>query len=548
MRIRGLAPATALFFLSGATGLAYEVIWFRRFSHIWGATTLAMAAVVASFLLGLGIGAHFLGRVADRVRSPLKGYAICEAAIAVLALLIPLECSLLSTVSGALYPALSGHPILYTTVRFLLTFLVIGPPCILMGGTFPLLVRQFAGQGAVGPIAGWLYAVNTVGAAVGCYLAGFHLLPMLGLSGTNTLAASLNGAIAGVAFLLARPLEQPAPLPSAELPTAPAPRAGALYAAAALTGLSALLLQMVWTRQLCVMLGGSTYALTSTLVVILLGIGLGSLLFRAVVDRIPDPARAAAWSLGLLVLSAGATRLLVHPLTVAVGLSGSLRSLGLGNAAVCLGASAALELIPSICMGFNFPLLVHLTRRRAADAGRTVGTVYAWNTAGSILGAAATAPLGLALLGSARTLAVGLVLYTIAALLLLPFRGRRNLIALAGLVAPLRRRRLLRPPQARPARHRPGDVSLRLPRPRAAPGHLLQGRRVVQRDRHRALHRPRPRRQRQGRRHQPGRHGHAAGHRLPAALPPSRGEERPRHRLRQRHHVGREPAVPRTRG
>jgi predicted membrane-bound spermidine synthase len=69
-------------------------------------------------------------------------------------------------------------------------------------------------------------------------------------------------------------------------------------------------------------------------------------------------------------------------------------------------------------MGFNFPLLVHLTRRRAADAGRTVGTVYAWNTAGSILGAAATAPLGLALLGSARTLAVGLVLYTVAALLL----------------------------------------------------------------------------------------------------------------------------------
>jgi spermidine synthase len=438
VRIPGLRAATALFFLSGATGLAYEVIWFRRFSHIWGASTLAMAAVVASFLLGLGVGAHFLGRVADRVRSPLKGYAICEAAIAVLALLIPLECSLMSAVSGALYPALSGHPFLYTTVRFLLTFLVIGPPCILMGGTFPLLVRQFAGQGAVGPTAGWLYAVNTGGAALGCYLAGFHLLPALGLSGTNVLAASLNGSIAIVAFVLARRLEQPGaaavPVPSSEPTSGPAPRPGALYAAAALTGLSALLLQMVWTRQLCVMLGGSTYALTATLVVILLGIGLGSLLFHACVDRLPDPARAAAWSLGLLVLSAGTTWLLVHPLTVAVGLSGPLRSLGLGNAAVCLAASAGLELIPSICMGFNFPLLVHLIRRRADDAGRTVGTVYAWNTAGSILGAAATAPLGLALLGSARTLAVGLVLYTVAALLLLPFRGRRNLVALAGLV------------------------------------------------------------------------------------------------------------------
>jgi spermidine synthase len=437
MRIPGLAPATVLFFLSGATGLAYEVIWFRRFSHIWGASTLAMAAVVASFLLGLGLGAHFLGRVADRVRSPLKGYAICEGAIAVLALLIPFECSFLSAVSGALYPALHGLPLVYTGVRFLLTFLVIGPPCILMGGTFPLLVRQFAGQGEVGPTAGWLYAINTAGAALGCYLAGFHLLPALGLSGTNYLAASLNAAIAGVALLVARRLEQPGvtvlPPPAPE-PVATGPRSGFLYAAAALTGLSALLLQMVWTRHLCVMLGGSTYALTSTLVVILLGIGLGSFLFRAVVGRIPDPARAAAWSLGLLVLSAGATKLLVHPLTVAVGLSGSLRSLGLGNAAVCLAASAALELIPSVCMGFNFPLLVHLTRRGAADAGRAVGTVYAWNTAGSIVGAAATAPLGLALLGSANTLAAGLLLYGIAGALLLPFRGKQNLIALAGLV------------------------------------------------------------------------------------------------------------------
>jgi spermidine synthase len=73
-----------------------------------------------------------------------------------------------------------------------------------MGGTFPLLVKQFTGPGDVGPTAGWLYAVNTGGAALGCYLAGFHLLPWLGLSGTNFLAASLNVAIAAGAFLLAR--------------------------------------------------------------------------------------------------------------------------------------------------------------------------------------------------------------------------------------------------------------------------------------------------------------------------------------------------------
>jgi spermidine synthase len=441
-RLRALGAASALFFASGATGLAYEVIWFRRFSHIWGASTLAMAAVVASFLLGLGIGAQILGRTADRMATPLKGYAWSEAGIGLLALLVPYECVWLSALSGVLYPALHGLPFLYTTVRFVLTFLVIGPPCILMGGTFPLLVRQFAtADGEVGSTTGWLYAVNTGGAALGCYLAGFHLLPWLGLSGTNVLAAALNLAVAAGAFGLARSLVR---APEARAGTAPppphagsglAPRRGALYGAAALTGLAALLLQMVWTRHLCVMLGGSTYALTATLFVILLGIGLGSLLFRALISQLSEPAQAAAWSLGILAFSAGATRLLIPKLTVGVGFTGGLRSMGLGNAAVCLIASAAIEFIPSICMGFIFPLLVHLTRRSAADAGRAVGSVYAWNTAGSIVGAATTAPLGLALLGSPVTFSSGLALYFVSCLLLLPIGNRRNLAVLAAVTA-----------------------------------------------------------------------------------------------------------------
>jgi spermidine synthase len=438
-KVRGLWPATLLFFLSGATGLAYEVIWFRRFSHIWGASTLAMAAVVSSFLLGLGVGAHLLGRIADRLPLPLKGYAWCEAGIGLLALLIPYECGILSAVTGALYPALHPLPFLYTLVRFLLTFLVIGPPCILMGGTFPLLVRQFAGGGEIGPTAGWLYAINSGGAALGCSFAGFQLLPWLGLSVTNGLAAGLNVAIAAAAFLLARRLD---PVPVSDGPSAvpappgpPAPRPAVLSAAAALTGFAALLLQMVWTRSLCVMLGGSTYALTSTLFVILLGIGVGSFLFRAAVPSLQDPEFAAAVSLALLILSAGAARLLVPQLTIAVGLSKELRSTGIGNVAVCIAASAALELLPSLCMGFNFPLLVQLTRRGAADAGRAVGGVYAWNTAGSILGAAATGPLGLALLGGALTMGVGLSLYLVAAGLLFPLRGRRNVIGVVAVAA-----------------------------------------------------------------------------------------------------------------
>ncbi len=466
MRVPGLRLASVLFFASGATGLAYEVIWFRRFSHIWGSSSLAMGAVVASFLLGLGIGAHFLGRTADRMRVPLKGYAWCELGIGLLALLIPLECSLLRAVSGALYPALHGMPLLHTVVRLLLTFLVIGPPCILMGGTFPLLVRQFTPPGgSLGPATGWVYAVNTVGAALGCYLAGFHLLPLWGLFWTNGLAAAVNGLVAAGAFALARTLRPPESKPAepfdpaqgrpfdpaqgrpfdpaqgrpslAAAPAFAAPPLRTLYLAAGLTGLASLLLQMVWARQLSVLLGGSTYALTSTLFVILLGIGVGSLIFRAWVDRLAEPARAAAWALAILAVSAGGAKMLIPEMSEAVGNSRTLRSLEVGNAAVCVAASAVLEFIPSVCMGFVFPLLVHLTRRSAPDAGRAVGTVYAWNTAGSIFGAAATAPLGLALAGSGITMAAGLALYLVSAILVAPLRNRRDgaVLLAAGLVS-----------------------------------------------------------------------------------------------------------------
>ncbi|HEV3026043.1 MAG TPA: hypothetical protein VG457_00640, partial [Planctomycetota bacterium] len=325
-RVRGLWAAGALFFISGATGLAYEVIWFRRFSHIWGASTLAMGSVVASFLLGLGIGSHLLGRRADTMKSPLRGYGWCEAGIAAFALLIPFECAALGTIARMIYPALHGIPVLDTLVRCLLTFLVIGPPCVLMGSTFPLLVRQFV-SGEVGPIAGLLYAVNTGGAALGCYIAGFHLLPWLGLTGTNGLAAMLNFGVAVTAIVLARRLGSAPPVPQETPPTSAAPGTpsrGALFGASALCGFAALLLQMVWTRQLCVLLGGSTYALTATLFVILLGIGCGSLLFRIAIPNLPDPTSAAGVALGLLVLSAGATRLLIPSLTIAVGLAGPL--------------------------------------------------------------------------------------------------------------------------------------------------------------------------------------------------------------------------------
>src|SRR5262249_33136275 len=141
---RSLYVISLLFFLSGASGLVYEVVWFKQFAHVWGNSALAMAAVVGSFLLGLGIGAALWGRFADRVARPLIWYGLCEGLIGILAILIPYEIHQLRRGLAAIYPFCQDRPTLFYIAQFLLTLIVVGPPCLLMGGTLPLLVKQFA--------------------------------------------------------------------------------------------------------------------------------------------------------------------------------------------------------------------------------------------------------------------------------------------------------------------------------------------------------------------------------------------------------------------
>src|SRR5690606_13262321 len=160
------------------------------------------AAVGGSFLFGLGLGAYVLGKRADTVASPIRWYGVCELLIGLFALAIPFEIALLSEASAGLYPSLAEQPLARYLVQFGTTLLVLGPPCFLMGGTLPLLIRQLTSRdGALDEATGWLYAINTFGAAAGCYLAGFHLLPSLGMMWGNTLTASVNILIGLVALL-----------------------------------------------------------------------------------------------------------------------------------------------------------------------------------------------------------------------------------------------------------------------------------------------------------------------------------------------------------
>lgn len=429
---------SALFVLSGFTGLAYEIIWFKRLSLVWGNSTLAMSAVVASFLFGLGLGSHTIGRVADRVAVPIRWYGLSEIAIGVLALLIPFETRALMALSSTIYPATQGNPAMQYAVRLVLTFLIIGPPCLLMGGTLPLLIRQYARADTnPGLPTSWFYAINTLGAAAGCYATGFHLLPALGLSRSNTLTAALNLAIGAAALLVGGRLAAGGAAPAATAAgraraTAPAPSRAplpplVLYVVIALAGLAALMLQIIWTRQIALVLGGSTYAFTAVLFAVLIGIALGSLIVHIVLSRW---SRSLVLFLGasicLLVVSAAFGKTTLATLSSAVGLMRPLRGSTTVNAVVSVAVGGVVQLVPSLVMGMLFPLFVHLRDARAEAAGRAIGTAYATNTIGTIAGSTLTAMVLFPAIGTTGAMMAALSIYVAILLLLLPYAGRRN--------------------------------------------------------------------------------------------------------------------------
>ena len=434
--------ATIVFFLSGSTGLAYQVIWFKRFAHVWGSSSLAFASVSGSFLFGLGLGAYLFGRIADRIQRPLLWYGVCEIAIGVLAVVIPQEIQALVEASVSIYASIPEQPFLRFLTQLCLTLLVTGPPCVLMGGTLPLLIRQLtARDGSLDQATGWLYAINTFGAATGCVLAGFWLLPEWGLSGTNNAAALLNISI-GLASIVvsrattnlrsARKADRSEPAPA--VAAAPAGVMGrvalmGVFVAATLSGLASLMLEMTWSRQLALILGGSTYAYTSTLFVVLVGIALGSLVYHLGLRWIASYPWVSLAVVGLLVVWCLAGFQFLPELSRWAGRSRTDRLTLFGNAWLCVRAALVVEFVPSLCMGILFPLLVHLTRQSAASVGRTVGNIYAWNTFGSIAGAALTAVLLFPTIGTAGAIALATACYAVVIFGMVAWQGLWGLAA-----------------------------------------------------------------------------------------------------------------------
>jgi len=373
----------ALFVASGAAGLIYQVVWSRELVLVFGNTTQAVATIVTAFMAGLGFGSLVGGRLADTSARPLRLYGAVELAVAALAALLPFAFGGLAEVYRGVWPGLVEQPARLTAVRFALAVAAVAPATFLMGMTLPLLTRYLVRTlDEAGARLGELYAANTVGAMAGTLLGGFVLIEFLGLRLTSYVAVALN-VLAGVgARLLSRRWESGPPgtapqagpsgrPPRPAVPRSFLPRRRAVLAATFVSGFVALGLEVLWTRMLAEGTGSSIYIFTTILAIFLLGIALGSALYR----RLSRPGGERLGTLGLCLAGVG----VLAQATVVLGS-------GVFGHAPFFVRTVVVLLPATVLMGYAFPLAGRLATPTAEAAGGSVGLLYAANTAGSILG------------------------------------------------------------------------------------------------------------------------------------------------------------------
>jgi len=416
-----------LFFCSGLSGLIYQVVWARVFGNVFGNTIYSVSMIVAIFMLGLGIGSYVVGAWADGryLRQPeslVRTYGQFEVLIGLMGLgisaLLP-HLGLLSAVVSSYSRDAGGWYVLSMTsylARGGIAILLLTPITMLMGGTLTLLIRHLVRSDLA--IGGWrialLYGLNTAGAALGCFLTDFSLVPAAGLQAAQAVAVFFNFIAAAGALVLARVRLKPDPTGSGGVRLQPDPSKARANAgrdrlqpdpsrlavpmtglALGLSGFAAMGMEIVWFRHFTLLLGVFRAVYSLLLTVILIGIGAGSLVGGFLHRRTERPGQWLVAAQGFFV----ASTLLGLVAADARGLTTTAQAVERTLSEKSAVARSAVELwfnarpilfevaVPALLMGFAFPLANAMTQRAEQSVGRRAGVLYLSNTVGAVCGA-----------------------------------------------------------------------------------------------------------------------------------------------------------------
>ena len=425
-----LKLVAACFFLSGATGLIYEVLWARMLGLVFGATTLAVSTVLAAFMGGLALGSALAGRTGARVKRPVRAYGLLEIGIALYALAVPLLFRLVDNLYAIIWQHFHPGFFAFSLWRFLLSCVMLLVPTTLMGATLPLLSAVLLrSAGPTSTSVTKLYTRNLAGAICGSVIAGFLLLPVFGVRTTIYFAAVINILIGLATILADRRIETAftgtAPVSSASSDEftqgaidsdnpgdvafdesgrdarGPSENVEAAQSdnnlsdarfwlvCAFISGFVTISTQVAWTRMLTMIIGSSTYAFSIVVALFLLGLSAGAYLIargnfsgqlREAVLKV-EVATAVSLFLSLWMVNKIPGLLVNTGLRLSIGSWGGLLTLQILSAALLI-------LLPAFLMGMVMPLvLVWAGTNSSEHSVQLVGRSYAVNTIGAIVGA-----------------------------------------------------------------------------------------------------------------------------------------------------------------
>jgi predicted membrane-bound spermidine synthase len=404
-----------LFFLSGISGLVYEIVWARQLGLVFGNTDYAVATTLSVFMFGLGIGSLCVGSLADRYlktpRQLIVAYCVFELLIGALGVctiwVIPKLYALSATISWY-QPAVSEDGFFHLSPatnlwRFVISFALLTPSTFLMGGTLPLLSKLVSSVDKnVGKRIGFLFMFNTLGAAFGCFLADYAFIRILGVLGAGAVACSLNLLVAALGWVLLGRRSRRVASFAAEQSSAPIPRPDSwgtdrillTFATAtfAISGFCGMALEVIWFRVLASYLLGYRAVLSAVLTIVLLGFVAGSFASSRLISERRSPLALFALSQMALGCTALATIFFINSVDYFAAVDWIVKNFVSESSRYHVGYAFSLAMVtlvvglPAFFMGWAFPLVNAFCQRYFRTVGREVGRLYMFNTFGAVAG------------------------------------------------------------------------------------------------------------------------------------------------------------------
>ena len=433
-----------LFSLSGLSALIYEVLWLKELGLLFGNTAYAASTTLGAFFAGLSVGGFYWGRKSAAVKRPLRTYAFLELGICLTALLYLVISKAYYSVYPLLFGALGAQPVLFLLVKFLLAASLLFLPAFFMGGTFPIMGQQFIrSRESLGRSGSLLYALNTAGAALGAFVAGFYLPIAFGYRNSYLLACGINLGIALIAYFLSRTTAESTE-ETKRLKLMPAPISGKIAwslpkligAIAFLSGFITLTLEVLWTQMFKQVLQNSVYSFSAVLVTFLVSLAIGSFVANILCRLQRSPFKIMTILMILSGISVYLSPVIFYRLTN--GLEEISIPAAWNNYVLAIFGIAALVIfVPCTIMGIIFPFLLKMYQQKAEGSGQSIGRLTAINTVGAIFGSLCAGFFFVSEFGIWTSIKIMAVMYFVIATFITEHLSARRVLAKTALSAVL---------------------------------------------------------------------------------------------------------------